>query len=171
MFEKQIEYGEWYVVDGPLGTEFIQAELVGDIELPTGPCEIPQALRDFCENTTADQIERRTGYGARLSAPGYLDCTSWVLFDTASEAAEYLAEFDDESEPFNLDAAGPDELAAYAADPANPIELRTYAAAKRRAVQARLAGRIAAALRHERRCERIYGRLPADLRWYLSLIQ
>ena len=32
------------------------------------------------------------GYGARLSAPGYLDCTDWAVFDTEDEAVEYLAE-------------------------------------------------------------------------------
>jgi hypothetical protein len=32
------------------------------------------------------------GYGARLSAPGYMDCTDWVVFDTFEEADEYLAE-------------------------------------------------------------------------------
>lgn len=30
------------------------------------------------------------GYGARLTAPGYLDCTEWVVFDTVQEAIDYL---------------------------------------------------------------------------------
>ena len=30
--------------------------------------------------------------GARLSAPGYLDCTEWSVFDTEQEAEEYLDE-------------------------------------------------------------------------------
>ena len=29
-------------------------------------------------------------WGARLSAPGYMDCTEWCLFDTQKEAAQYL---------------------------------------------------------------------------------
>ena len=29
-------------------------------------------------------------WGARLSAPGYLDCTEWCVFDTEAEAAQYL---------------------------------------------------------------------------------
>ena len=37
----------------------------------------------------ADKI---TGYGARLSASGYLDCTDWCVFDTEQEAIDYLAE-------------------------------------------------------------------------------
>ncbi len=39
------------------------------------------------------------GYGARLSAPGYLDCTEWTVFDTPEEAQAYLDEnFPDEEE-------------------------------------------------------------------------
>jgi hypothetical protein len=36
--------------------------------------------------------ENVKGYGARLSAPGYLDCTEWAVFDTAEEAEAYLGE-------------------------------------------------------------------------------
>jgi len=40
------------------------------------------------------------GYGARLSAPGYLDCTEWAVFDTVAQAEQYLEEMygDEESE-------------------------------------------------------------------------
>ena len=31
-----------------------------------------------------------SGYGARLSMPGYMDCIEWSVFDTAQEAAQYL---------------------------------------------------------------------------------
>ena len=34
----------------------------------------------------------RIAYGARLSAPGYLDCTEWEVFDTEQEACSYLAD-------------------------------------------------------------------------------
>jgi len=34
----------------------------------------------------------RTGVGARLSAPGYMDCTEWSVFDTEEEAQTYLDE-------------------------------------------------------------------------------
>ena len=37
--------------------------------------------------------EEATGFWARLSAPGYLDCTDWSgPFDTEEEAARYLLE-------------------------------------------------------------------------------
>lgn len=35
-----------------------------------------------------------------MSAPGYMDCTEWAVFDTVAEANEYLNEMygDDEEE-------------------------------------------------------------------------
>ena len=36
--------------------------------------------------------EQTIGYGARYSAPGYLDCTEWTVFDTEAEAMRFLAE-------------------------------------------------------------------------------
>lgn len=35
-------------------------------------------------------VEKVKGYGARLSAPGYLDCTDWTVFKTEDEAWNYL---------------------------------------------------------------------------------
>ena len=32
------------------------------------------------------------GYGARLSAPGYMDATAWTVFKTREEAEEFLRE-------------------------------------------------------------------------------
>lgn len=37
-----------------------------------------------------ETIERREGHGARLSAPGYMDCTEWSVHRTEAEAAQYL---------------------------------------------------------------------------------
>ena len=36
------------------------------------------------------EIETVRGFGARFSAPGYMDCTKWAVFDTEKEAEEYL---------------------------------------------------------------------------------
>ena len=48
----------------------------------------------FPEGTLDAELvcERRVGYGARLSASGYMDCTDWAVFATVSEAHAYLAE-------------------------------------------------------------------------------
>jgi len=47
--------------------------------------------RDVLGNVYA-RVETVTGYGARLSAPGYLDCTDWAVFGTVAEAEAYLDE-------------------------------------------------------------------------------
>lgn len=94
----QIEYGTWVVVDGPMGTEAIPQDVCG--EIPTylsqdndyKRCLIPDALHDYCENREAYSIQTVTGWGARYSAPGYLDCTEWKVFDTEEEAKAYLAD-------------------------------------------------------------------------------
>ena len=38
------------------------------------------------------EYEVVTGYGARLSASGYLDCTDWTVHDTIKEAIDSLIE-------------------------------------------------------------------------------
>lgn len=49
-----------------------------------------------------------TGHGARLSAPGYMDCTEWSVHRTEAEAAQYLIDMyydmpDDEMTADELD--------------------------------------------------------------------
>jgi len=96
--EPQVEYGTWVVVDGPMGTEVIPQDVCGEIPTSQDRCPIPDALRDYCENREAYSIGTRTGWGARYSAPGYLDCTEWTLFDTEEEAKAYLQDDMDECE-------------------------------------------------------------------------
>lgn len=45
-----------------------------------------------CSVDDVTEISQRTGYGARLSASGYMDCTEWTVFDTEMEAIEFLIE-------------------------------------------------------------------------------
>lgn len=40
--------------------------------------------------------EYREGYGVRESAPGYLDCTEWEVFDTLAEAERRAREIEEE---------------------------------------------------------------------------
>ena len=54
-------------------------------------------IRLYVEGTI-QSWENIQGYGARLSAPGYLDCTEWAVFDTVEEALSYLAEMYEENE-------------------------------------------------------------------------
>src|SRR5579872_758188 len=99
--EHEVTFGDWIEVDGPCGTGFIPAELCGDVPEYHGDRQpIPDSLRDYCENRECWEIKKREGWGARLSAPGYMDCTEWSVFDSETEARSHLTEMygdDDEN--------------------------------------------------------------------------
>lgn len=104
--EPALVYGQWFELDGPAGTEWVDADLIdkpkeflarieAENEEVSGGFRydpIPAPLADYCENTKASHIRLVKGWGARLSAPGYLDCTPWCVFGTKKEAKEYLKE-------------------------------------------------------------------------------
>lgn len=91
--QPQIVFGRWVQVEGNVGTEFIEADLVGDVEPYHGPAiSIPETLADYCENRTVTEIKVIEGWGARFSAPGYLDRTDWAVFPSQNEAQAYLDE-------------------------------------------------------------------------------
>jgi hypothetical protein len=80
--EKQIQYGRWIEVETTHGTQWISQDVVG-----------LQSV--FSADDVADYIEGKFisaqlvyGYGARLSMPGYLDCTEWTVYETEEEASE-----------------------------------------------------------------------------------
>jgi hypothetical protein len=100
--QKQItEKQAWIRVETSYGTEFIDAASLGlnvrDSQTKTHKLtpkvreSIISLLSEYCEGTI-QEWETIRGYGARLSAPGYLDCTEWTVFDTLEEAEEYLEE-------------------------------------------------------------------------------
>ncbi len=103
--EQQITDKErWAAVETDCGTEFVPIEQLG-ILLPVredGPewvDDCADILRPYLEGNRVFSVEETTGYGARLSAPGYLDCTQWAVFDTEQEARDYLEEtYGDEQE-------------------------------------------------------------------------
>ena len=65
-------------------------EIESDFSTMTLPYECRLSNREMPDGRWfADYL---TGYGARLSAPGYMDCTDWTVFDTEQEAIDYLAE-------------------------------------------------------------------------------
>ena len=77
--QPQIEYGEWWAIDSNEGMDWYPASLFGKDEV----CS-------FYDKVFS--IEKVRGYGARLSAPGYLDCTDWTVFSTQKDAEEFLKE-------------------------------------------------------------------------------
>ena len=108
--QKQVTHKQsWIQVETTCGTEFIDAVSLGlnlrDSQTETHPLtdkereQAISALSDYCEGTI-QEWETIQGYGARLSAPGYLDCTEWSVFYTPEEAEQYLDEMygDDEED-------------------------------------------------------------------------
>jgi hypothetical protein len=114
--EPQIEQGEWIEVESDC-TDFIPADVVGNVGLTADGeeanedntpeerwAEIVNAVRIYIsEQGNPDRIQSVrliSGFGARLSAPGYMDCTEWSVFATEEEAREYLVEVygDDEED-------------------------------------------------------------------------
>lgn len=107
------EKQSWVVVDGDCGVEFILGELVDvagirgvlDCDWDSLPAVLVEAMRECLELALSQYCEHRRwtecfpdisvveGYGVRSSAPGYMDCTPWAVYDTLREArSAYAAE-------------------------------------------------------------------------------
>lgn len=84
MFMKPIiTWGEWLIAETNHGTEVVPFEYIGNLD------DIDKIL-DFVEGDEILSVESDTGYGARLSAPGYLDCTRWTFFKDLREAEDHI---------------------------------------------------------------------------------
>ncbi len=82
----------WWEVETTSGTFFVDKSLCGI-----------RGVNDYVEGKVLS-VSHTVGYGARLSAPGYMDCTEWCVFSTPEEAKNYLDEmYDnaDEEEDYN----------------------------------------------------------------------
>lgn len=88
LLKPEVLHGEWWVVTDAFDEEeaFFPADLFTK----------EQAINAFLGNTNSltrtGSCKGKTGWGARLSAPGYLDSTEWSLFESEQEAQEYLME-------------------------------------------------------------------------------
>ena len=88
---------QWVRVETDWGTEFVPADVLADCPNEDEVYDdehvdfdyFKDALRDYVTAEIAE-MEVVTGYGARMSAPGYMDCTDWCVFDDQTEAEEYL---------------------------------------------------------------------------------
>lgn len=87
MQEQVTKSMEWRMIDGDHGTEYYPAEYF----------TMEQAIEQYPGRVY--ETETISGHGARLSAPGYMDCTEWAVFSSIAEAKKYLAEMygDDEA--------------------------------------------------------------------------
>jgi hypothetical protein len=82
-----------YHVETNVGTEIIPVELCGDLGLLSTEALHTRVLA-YCEGSRIDgAITRREGWYARLSAPGYLDCTDWTgPYETEDAALDAVKE-------------------------------------------------------------------------------
>lgn len=69
----------WYEVDTDAGTEYIPADLIFR-------ANAREDLSTYCEGGHIYSYKRIRGYGVRLSAPGYMDCTSWEVYTSLKDA-------------------------------------------------------------------------------------
>lgn len=77
---------------------FMQAQITSKqawVEIETSDGGTTYVLESDAHDTLqgdegSEAVGMVSGYGARLSAPGYMDCTDWAVFDTVQEAADYL---------------------------------------------------------------------------------
>jgi len=80
--QPEVCYESWWVLDGLPGTYVYPAQHFTEDQA--------RFAYNIHDRDDVAECEMVTGFGARLSAPGYLDCTDWAVFDTMKEAAEYL---------------------------------------------------------------------------------
>jgi len=78
----QYEQGFWYEIETSCGGVAIPADLVGNSPSPAD-------FHDYIEGEYASH-EKVEGVGARLSAPGYMDCTEWAVFGSLDEAKQHI---------------------------------------------------------------------------------
>lgn len=79
LLQPVIQHGEWWWLDTKEGVVVYPEDLFTE---------------EWVKNEHKDDViegpEKKIGWGARLSAPGYLDCTEWCVLDSEEEAREYL---------------------------------------------------------------------------------
>lgn len=95
---------KWIVVVGPMGNEFIPLDVwakqevqkvLNSLAVEETQSTFSKWLCAYTENSEAWHLRLIEGYGARLSAPGYIDCTEWCVLENENEAREYLEEMYD----------------------------------------------------------------------------
>ncbi len=92
-----IYFGTYYEVSANHGETYIVPADVSGVVKTYGD------LADYVEGKVDEPdtiAEVKRGWLARMSAPGYMDCTDWSAHDTQQEAENYLNEYygDDDSE-------------------------------------------------------------------------
>jgi hypothetical protein len=95
--QPQVYQGQYFAIETSIGTEFVPADVIGRT---VGTAA--EAFENYCEGTIDDPeecVECKTGWLARMSAPGYMDCTDWCAYESEVEAWEDLIRNYGDDEP------------------------------------------------------------------------
>jgi hypothetical protein len=100
--QPQIIHGKWIVIEVQSGTEIVPRDAMPESWDHTNP-DAAEQLSMFLSDHRVLSISIRTAWGARLSAPGYLDCTDWFIDDSREWVEQtlhdmYDIESDEEAE-------------------------------------------------------------------------
>lgn len=95
-------HDEYFECETSMGTWIVPIDLVkrpenlavGRIICPEDDPEFDAVFADVSQfvEGTIDSLELKSGWLARMSAPGYTDCTDWTAHKSAEEAHDYLGE-------------------------------------------------------------------------------
>jgi len=86
---KQVRYDRWVIIETTNGIVAIPQDCIGKQSTFTA-----SDVSDYIDGAFIS-AEVFDGYGARLSMPGYLDCTEWTVFETEEQAMHHLSEMYD----------------------------------------------------------------------------
>ena len=101
--QPDIQHCDYFACDTSIGTEYVPADVIRlpfSVDFTAGGIfdedsvhwpKLLAALYPYCEGTLVE-VCPKTGWLARLSAPGYMDCTDWSPYDTEEEAVAGLKE-------------------------------------------------------------------------------
>ena len=105
--QPEIVHGLWLRVDTMGGTWWVPEDLVGPVFLKQGVAyevdwyslepdsklrALTNDLEDYVEadRTEIYELTLIEGWGGRMSAPGYTDCTEWVVLPEREDVEEVL---------------------------------------------------------------------------------
>lgn len=104
----QITHESMWQIETTCGTELVPADVVGTNATA-------ESLADYLEGDPRDnEPELVTGFFARLSAPGYMDCTPWAgPFESEQEAREHIESAYDVDSDTGEDLPEPEPIHVY----------------------------------------------------------
>ena len=85
----QIIHTRFLEIDGDQGTDYVPFDDI--YHAATKTCNPTKSdVKNYTENDEIYEISILDGYGARLTMPGFMDCTPWAVFETELEAKQYI---------------------------------------------------------------------------------